>query len=75
MNVKTNDSYIKYFACAGLAGALASIPTCPFDVIKTKLNTQSCMNNTCEKQIVCGMLVNRKVDYAIKPAQSTKVKY
>lgn len=47
MDVKQNDSYFKYFLCAGLAGALASIPTCPFDVIKTKLNTQSCMNNTC----------------------------
>lgn len=68
MNVKPNDSYFKFFACAGLAGALASIPTCPFDVIKTKLNTQSCMNSTCEKQLVCGMLASaRKIDYAVSP--------
>jgi len=65
MNVKANDSYFKYFVCAGLAGALASIPTCPFDVIKTKLNTQSCINNTCEKKIICGMFVSPKIDYAI----------
>lgn len=66
MDVKQNDSYFKYFLCAGLAGALASIPTCPFDVIKTKLNTQSCMNNTCQKKTVCGILTSRKIDYALK---------
>jgi len=47
MKIKENDSYFKYFLCAGTAGALASIPTCPFDVIKTKLNTQTCINNSC----------------------------
>lgn len=67
MQVKENDSYFKYFICAGLAGALASIPTCPFDVIKTKLNTQSCINSTCQKKIVCGMLMPRKIDYALNP--------
>jgi hypothetical protein len=50
-----------------MAGALASIPTCPFDVIKTKLNTQSCANSTCEKKVVCDMLTPRKVDYALQP--------
>ncbi len=59
--------------CAGAAGALASIPTCPFDVIKTKLNTQSCANNSCEKKTVCDMLTSRKIDYAIasKPKSDT----
>lgn len=68
LKVKENDSYLKYYLCAGLAGALASIPTCPFDVIKTKLNTQSCINNTCEKKVVCGVLsTSKKIDYALHP--------
>lgn len=53
--------------CAGFAGALASIPTCPFDVIKTRLNTQSCLNNTCEKRTVCTILKNGKIDYSLNP--------
>lgn len=32
---------------------MASIPTTPFDVIKTKLNTQACLNHPCEKRSVC----------------------
>lgn len=68
MKVKNNDSYLKYFLCAGFAGALASIPTCPLDVIKTKLNTQSCINSTCQKKILCGLLMpTKKVDYALNP--------
>lgn len=49
MGIGENDSYLKYFICAGLAGALASIPTCPFDVVKTRLNTQTCLKNNGEK--------------------------
>jgi solute carrier family 25 iron transporter 28/37 len=66
MKVTDNDSYFKYFACAGIAGALASVPTCPFDVIKTRLNTQSCLSNTCEKWTLCHMLKNNKLDYSAK---------
>lgn len=47
LNVKTGDTHAMYYLCGGLAGALASIPTTPFDVIKTKLNTQSCLNHQC----------------------------
>lgn len=67
MKIQNSDSYFKYFACAGFAGALASIPTCPFDVIKTRLNTQSCLNNTCQKKTVCSMLKNSnsKIDYSL----------
>lgn len=53
MEINSNSSYLNHFICAGLAGALASIPTCPFDVIKTRLNTQACLNNNCEKKPVC----------------------
>jgi len=68
LKIKNNDSYFKYFLCAGLAGALASVPTCPFDVIKTRLNTQSCLNNKCEKKVVCNILKNNnKIDYALNP--------
>jgi hypothetical protein len=43
----SNDSILKYFISAGMAGLLAAVPTCPLDVIKTKLNTQNCMNKMC----------------------------
>lgn len=66
MNIKEQDSYFKYFICAGLAGGLASIPTCPFDVIKTRLNTQSCLNNNCEKKQVCQMLKKTKSEPSMK---------
>ena len=46
-NVQSGDTHLMYYLCGGLAGALASIPTTPFDVIKTKLNTQSCLNHQC----------------------------
>jgi len=54
--VKEGDNNIKYYICGGIAGGIASIPTCPFDTIKTKLNTQSCMNNFCEKKHLCNIL-------------------
>jgi hypothetical protein len=41
--VKEGDNSLKYYFCGGLAGAIASIPTTPLDVIKTKLNTQHCL--------------------------------
>jgi solute carrier family 25 iron transporter 28/37 len=40
-------SLLNYFAFAGMAGLLAAVPTCPLDVIKTKLNTQNCMSKSC----------------------------
>jgi len=46
-NVKENDHHLNYYLCGGIAGGLASIPTTPFDVIKTKLNTQACLNRPC----------------------------
>lgn len=67
MDIKNNDSYFNYFVCAGLAGALASIPTNPFDVIKTRLNTQTCLSNNYEKKrTLCNTLNSKsKVDYAL----------
>ena len=61
--VKSGDTHLMYYLCGGLAGALAAIPTTPFDVIKTKLNTQSCLNNQCEKKNVCDILSNSKINY------------
>lgn len=63
LNVKTGDTHLMYYLCGGLAGALASIPTTPFDVIKTKLNTQSCLNYQCGKKSVCDILTNQKISY------------
>lgn len=63
LNVKTGDTHLMYYLCGGLAGAIASIPTTPFDVIKTKLNTQSCLNHQCEKKNVCDILSNSKINY------------
>lgn len=40
--VQEGDGGLKYYLCGALAGAIASIPTTPLDVIKTKLNTQDC---------------------------------
>lgn len=60
LGIKDNDSYFKYFICAGMAGALASIPTCPFDVIKTRLNTQACLTSSCEKKPICDILKKPK---------------
>lgn len=60
--VRQGDHHLNYYLCGGLAGALASIPTCPFDVIKTKLNTQVCVNSFCEKKEACAMLKKNKVE-------------
>jgi hypothetical protein len=63
-NVKQGDHHLNYYFCGGLAGALASIPTTPFDVIKTKLNTQTCLNDKCEKkQTVCEKLKRKNLRY------------
>ena len=50
--VKERDSMLNYYFCGGLAGCLASIPTTPFDVIKTKLNTQASLSNIEEKHMI-----------------------
>jgi hypothetical protein len=42
LGVKEGDHSLNYYFCGALAGAIASIPTTPLDVIKTKLNTQHC---------------------------------
>lgn len=44
MNVKDDDHHLNYYLCGGIAGGLASIPSTPFDVIKTRLNTQADLN-------------------------------
>jgi hypothetical protein len=44
MNVKEKDHHLNYYLCGGIAGGLASIPSTPFDVIKTRLNTQADLN-------------------------------
>lgn len=49
----SNSSYWWYYLIGGLSGGVASIPTCPFDVLKTKLNTQTCLNHQCEKKTFC----------------------
>jgi solute carrier family 25 iron transporter 28/37 len=48
-----SDSLYKYFMFAGIAGLLASVPTCPLDVIKTRLNTQDCVKGMCHKESIC----------------------
>jgi hypothetical protein len=48
--VKEADHSLNYYLCGAAAGGIASIPTTPLDVIKTKLNTQNCLNKNCEKQ-------------------------
>lgn len=56
MGAKEGDHSLKYYLCGALAGGIASIPTTPLDVIKTKLNTQYCEASVCEKQVVCNIL-------------------
>lgn len=53
--MRTEDQSIKYYLCGAIAGAIASVPTTPLDVIKTKLNTQNCTESHCEKAM-CSML-------------------
>lgn len=43
--VKENDHHLNYYVCGGIAGGLASVPNTPFDVIKTRLNTQVSLNS------------------------------
>lgn len=43
--VKENDHHLNYYLCGGIAGGLASVPNTPFDVIKTRLNTQVSLNS------------------------------
>lgn len=47
MGAREDEQGFKYYLCGGLAGGIASIPTTPLDVIKTKLNTQYCEGNGC----------------------------
>jgi len=47
MGVKEGDNSLHYYLCGGIAGGIASIPTTPLDVIKTKLNTQNCSSFKC----------------------------
>ena len=47
MNIKPGDHHLSYYLCGGIAGARAAVPTTPFDVIKTKLNTQDYWNKLC----------------------------
>ena len=60
MGLGEEDHGLKYYLCGGVAGGVASIPTTPLDVIKTKLNTQNCESSTCEKAVLCNIL--RKAD-------------
>lgn len=63
-NVNQSNHHLNYYLCGGIAGGLASIPTTPLDVIKTKLNTQTCLNRECEKRTVCERMVkeSRKLE-------------
>jgi solute carrier family 25 iron transporter 28/37 len=55
-----NSSLINYYLMAGIAGLLASVPTCPLDVIKTRLNVQHCMNKHCQNGS-CTLLRNNQL--------------
>lgn len=52
-DVDNRSGYMRmplYFLCAGIGGAFASLVTQPFDVIKTRLQTQDCLmrgSKTC----------------------------
>lgn len=43
--LKEGDQGFNFYLCGAAAGGIASIPTTPLDVIKTKLNTQNCGQN------------------------------
>lgn len=57
--VKESNNHLNYYLCGGVAGALAAIPTTPFDVIKTKLNTQTCLTHGCEKRVACEKMTQK----------------
>ncbi len=59
IGAKDGDHGIKYYLCGALAGGIASIPTTPLDVIKTKLNTQFCEASSCDKKVVCNILKDK----------------
>jgi len=77
---KDGHTYLSWFLCGGAAGALASAFTIPFDVIKTKLQTQNCfgVNDNCSNKIcaecpagVKNETSTQKVDYMNKTTEST----
>lgn len=57
---------MQYYLCAGLAGFLACVPTCPLDVIKTKLNTQNCVQSICHKYRMCSILKGNVITHQNK---------
>ncbi len=77
--VKEGDNHFNYYLCGGIAGGLASIPTTPFDVIKTRLNTQTCLNGPCGKRSLCERMTkttqkfkpktNKVPNFIAQPAQ------
>jgi len=58
--VRDGDQSFNFYLCGAAAGGIASIPTTPLDVIKTKLNTQNCSqycgSHQCEKLNVANLL-------------------
>ena len=76
LKVKPGDHHLTYYLCGGIAGGLAAIPTTPFDVIKTKLNTQNCLNRFCSKKKICDIISNKTINYSggVKPADAFFVK-
>jgi hypothetical protein len=62
MDDSKDSSILKYFMFAGMAGLLAAVPTCPLDVIKTRLNTQNCMNRMCGMdRTICSSILKDNV--------------
>jgi len=76
---KRRFKFLSYFLCAAFAGGVASIVTCPFDNIKTKLQTQSTMSS-CEvmegykKSEKCGVDDDRR-NRLFNEKEGSSVKY
>ena len=68
--VKEGDNHLSYYLCGGIAGGLASIPTTPFDVIKTRLNTQTCLNGPCGKRSFCERMTKTTQKFKPKNAKT-----